>query len=185
VSTQDSGPVNTDPFRAVLGHFCSGVTVVAGLGPDGPYGLTCQSFCSLSLDPRLVLFSAARSSTSWPRIRRIGAFCVNILAEDQQHVSIQLSGTGGDKFAGLKWHTTPLGAPRLDGAVAWLDCTIHAEHNGGDHTIVVGAVHDLAIASGCRPLVFHRGRYTTLSVNSEHQQYSIPVHSRLGFRGSE
>jgi flavin reductase (DIM6/NTAB) family NADH-FMN oxidoreductase RutF len=162
VNSSGDGNVGTDLYRAVVGHFCSGVVVVAGLGHDGPYGLTCQSFCSLSLDPRLVLFSAGRSSTSWRQIRQFHAFCVSILAEDQQPVSVQFSRTGSDKFAGVSWTASPLGAPRLDGATAWLDCTIHAEYDGGDHTIVVGAVQNFAIASGCRPLVFHRGRYTGL-----------------------
>jgi flavin reductase (DIM6/NTAB) family NADH-FMN oxidoreductase RutF len=167
-------------FRHVLGHFCTGVVVVAGLGPDGPAGLTCQSFSSLSLDPPLVMFGASRTSTSWPRIRRTGSFCVNVLAEEQQELSARMARSGADKFADVAWDRTPLGAPRLDGALAWLDCTLHAEYPGGDHTVVVAQVHALAsapegLADGLheglpegQPLLYYRGGYAAL--NSELSQ---------------
>ncbi|MFJ3303899.1 flavin reductase family protein [Streptomyces sp. NPDC086549] len=155
--------LDTALFRKVLGSFCSGVVVVAALGPDGPHGLTCQSFSSLSLDPPLVLLSAARTSKSWPRIRRIGTFCINILAEQHQELSTQMARSGTDKFAGVDWDTTPLGAPRLRGTVAWLDCTLHAEYDGGDHTVVVAAVHNLGVHPHIRPLLYYQGRYATLN----------------------
>jgi flavin reductase (DIM6/NTAB) family NADH-FMN oxidoreductase RutF len=146
----------------VLGSFCTGVTVVAALGPAGPLGLTCQSFASLSLDPPLVLFSPARSSRTWPKIRELGRFCVSILSEEHEGISTQMSRSGTDKFAGVRWQRTTLGAPRLEGAAARLDCTLEAEHNGGDHTVVIAAVHDLAADPGTRPLLFHHGRYAGL-----------------------
>jgi 3-hydroxy-9,10-secoandrosta-1,3,5(10)-triene-9,17-dione monooxygenase reductase component len=146
----------------VLSSFASGVTVVAALGPHGPLGLTCQSFASLSLDPLLILFSPARTSVTWPRIRAIGRFCVSILAERHERISVQMSRSGTDKFAGVRWHETPLGAPRLDGAAAWLDCTLEAEHHGGDHTVVIAAVHHMAADPGTRPLLFHRGQYAAV-----------------------
>jgi 3-hydroxy-9,10-secoandrosta-1,3,5(10)-triene-9,17-dione monooxygenase reductase component len=82
-----SPAVDPATFRAVLGRFCSGITVITALGPGGPLGLTCQSFSSLSLDPPLVLFSAARTSTTWPRIREVGRLCVNVLAEEHSWLS--------------------------------------------------------------------------------------------------
>ncbi|WP_405845782.1 flavin reductase family protein [Streptomyces sp. NBC_01518] len=155
--------LDTALFRHVLGHFCTGVVVVAAVAPEGPVGLTCQSFCSLSLDPPLVMFGAARTSTSWPRIRRVGSFCVNVLAEDQQEVSTRMARSGTDKFAGVDWDPTPPGAVRLRGALAWLDCELHAEHPGGDHTVVVGRVRRPAVASGAPPLLYHRGGYAALN----------------------
>jgi flavin reductase (DIM6/NTAB) family NADH-FMN oxidoreductase RutF len=173
----EAAVADTALFRGVLGHFCTGLVVVSALGPDGPQGLTCQSFASLSLDPPLVLFSPARTSTSWPRIREIGTFCVSVLAEGQQQLSAQLARSGPDKFAGVEWNATPLGAPRLDGAVAWLDCTLHAEYDGGDHTIVVAAVRHLGAQPHVRPLLYYQGRYATLNFQhfSPHgsPQYSI------------
>ena len=154
-------------FRAVLGSFCSGITVVTALGPDGPLGLTCQSFSSLSLDPPLVMFSPSRTSATWPEIRRIGVFCVNVLAEEHQWVSMQMARSGSDKYAGVAWERTPLGAPCLAGAAAWLDCTLEAEHGGGDHTIVVAAVRGLAANAQARPLLYFQGRYAALAVDRE------------------
>jgi 3-hydroxy-9,10-secoandrosta-1,3,5(10)-triene-9,17-dione monooxygenase reductase component len=155
-------PADPAAFRQVLGTFCSGVTVVAALSPTGPLGLTCQAFASLSLAPPLIMFSPARSSATWPKIRQIGRFCVSILAEEHQKISVQMSRSGTDKFAGVRWQRTPLGAPRLVGAAAWLDCTLEAEHYGGDHTIVIAAVHYMAADQDTRPLLFHQGRYATL-----------------------
>lgn len=150
-------------MRQVLGHFPSGVTIVTGTTPEGPAGFTCQSFSSLSLDPPLVLVLPGRSSSSWPRIEETGRFCVNVLAEGQRELSTTFAHSGGDKFGGVDWYSSGLGSPILRGATAWIDCTLHAVHDGGDHLIVVGAVHDLG-APGDPPLVFHRGGYARTSV---------------------
>ena len=151
----------TDPttMRSVLGHFPSGVTIVTGVADGAPAGFTCQSFASLSLDPPLVLILPGRSSSSWPKIEAGGRFCVNVLAEDQGELSTTFARSGTDKFAGVEWAPSPLGSPILAGATAWIDCTLHASHDGGDHLIVVGAVHDLAAEPEVPPLVFHRGAY--------------------------
>jgi flavin reductase (DIM6/NTAB) family NADH-FMN oxidoreductase RutF len=164
---REVSPAAVDPvtFRAVLGRFCSGITVITGLGPDGPLGLTCQSFSSLSLDPPLVLFSPARTSVTWPRIRKVGRLCVNVLAEEHSWLSAAMARSGTDKFAGVGWDASPHGAPRLDGAVAWLDCAVEAEHDGGDHTIVVAAVHALSAGPAARPLLYYRGQYASLAAS--------------------
>lgn len=146
-------------MRAVLGHFASGVVVITASGPDGPLGFTCQSFSSLSLEPPLVTFCPARSSTTWPRIREVGRFCVNVLADDHAELSTAFARSGTDKYAGVRWAPAPSGAPILDGVAAWIDCSLGHEYPGGDHTIVAGRVHDLG-ADGTRlPLLFHRGAY--------------------------
>jgi 3-hydroxy-9,10-secoandrosta-1,3,5(10)-triene-9,17-dione monooxygenase reductase component len=157
----DVPPQVIDPrvMRDVLGHFASGVTVVTASTPDGPIGFTCQSFSSLSLDPPLVAFAPARTSTTWPRLREAGRFCVNVLAEDQSGLSQAFARSGTDKFAGVRWTPSPYGAPRLDGVVAWIDAALEAEHDGGDHTIVVARVLDLGADPARSPLVFHRGGY--------------------------
>src|SRR5579871_163481 len=84
-------PVDSAHFRSVLGHYCSGITVVAALGEEGPVGFTCQSFFSVSLDPPLVAFSVAHTSTSYPRIKTLPAFCVNVLGAEQAGHSQALS----------------------------------------------------------------------------------------------
>ena len=151
--------VEPTTMREVLGHFASGVVVVTAAGPDGPLGFTCQSFSSLSLDPALVSFSPSRTSSTWPRIRAVGAFCVNVLAADQQHLSAGFARSGVDKFAGVAWQPGPEGAPVLGGGCAWIGCTLWGEYDGGDHTIVAGRVRDLGADATRTPLVFHRGRY--------------------------
>ena len=153
------GPVAAEVMRSVLGHFVSGIVVITAVGPDGPLGFTCQSFASLSLDPPLISFAPARTSTTWPRIRAVGAFCVNVLAEGHEDVSAGFARSGTDKFAGVRWAPAPSGAPVLDGVSAWIDCTLYDEHDGGDHTIAVGRVLDLGADESRSPLLFYRGRY--------------------------
>jgi 3-hydroxy-9,10-secoandrosta-1,3,5(10)-triene-9,17-dione monooxygenase reductase component len=153
------GPVSPAVMREVLGHFVTGVVVVTALGPDGPLGFTCQSFASLSLDPPLISFSPARTSTTWPRIRATGAFCVNVLAEDHEEISAGFARSGVDKFAGIAWSAAPSGAPVLEGVTAWIDCGLWREYDGGDHTIAVGHVRDLGADPERLPLLYYRGRY--------------------------
>ncbi|PXY36277.1 flavin reductase [Prauserella flavalba] len=145
-------------MRDVLGSFCSGVVVVTAATPE-PVGFTCQSFASLSLDPPLVTFAPGRGSRTWPRIRQAGGFCVNILAAGQRHLSDQFARSGTDKFAGVGWSPGESGSPVLDGVLAWVDCTLWAEYDGGDHTIVIGEVRALASDPRRDPLLFHRGAY--------------------------
>ena len=149
-------------MRDVMGHFASGVTVVTAAGSQGPVGFTCQSFSSLSLDPPLVVIAPARSSRTWPRLRELGRFCVNVLAEDQPGLSATFAGSSADRFAGVGWRPSPLGQPVLDGVVAWIDCALWAEYDGGDHTLVAGRVLDLGADPRRRPLLFHRGGYGLL-----------------------
>ncbi|MFB4303889.1 3-hydroxy-9,10-secoandrosta-1,3,5(10)-triene-9,17-dione monooxygenase reductase subunit [Actinomadura sp. NTSP31] len=154
-----STPVDAQTFRNVLGHFCTGVTVVAGLDRGEPVGLACQSFTSLSLDPPLVLFCPGRTSTSWPRIRNGGRFSVNVLADDQRDVCAAFGATSAPKFSVVGWRRTAAGAVVLDGVLTWLDCSIEAVHDGGDHDIVVGRVRELGVERDHRPLLFYRGRH--------------------------
>ncbi|MFF8845886.1 flavin reductase family protein [Streptomyces sp. NPDC015127] len=165
VGEDERAGVDGGAFRRVLGHFATGVTVVTAHDEDGPAGFACQSFASLSLDPPLVVFMVGRASTTWPRIARAGAFCVNVLAEDQGALCRGFAVSGADKFAGVDHRPAPVtGAPLLDGVAAWVDCTVHAVHTGGDHLIVVGRVEALDARDDAAPLLFHRGRFGRLDV---------------------
>lgn len=146
-------------FRSVLGHFATGVTVVAAVDGDQPVGLSVNSFTSVSLDPPLVGFCAAKGSSTWPRIRATGEFTVNVLAEHQEPISRVFAARGRDKFRGLSWSPAPSGAPILDGVLAWVDCVVEAEHDAGDHVLVIGRVRDLDVADEGNPLIFYRGGY--------------------------
>ncbi|MBU3062855.1 flavin reductase family protein [Nocardia sp. NEAU-G5] len=158
VKAPDAG----ENFKAVLSRFCTGVTVITALDDGAPVGFSCQSFSSLSLDPPAVCFFPARTSTSWPRIRRAGRFCVNILAHDQQDVCRALARSGTDKFAGVDWTPSYNGAPRLAGALAAIDCEFDREVDGGDHTIVIARVTDLVEHSQEPPLLFYRSAFERL-----------------------
>lgn len=146
-------------FRQVLGHFATGVTVVTGDDGEGPVGLSVNSFTSVSLDPPLVAFCVTKASSTWPRIRATGRFTVNILAADQEAVSRRFASPGADRFAGIGWHPSPSGSPVLGGALAWIDATVEAEHDAGDHVMVLGRVSGLDVANEGVPLVFYRGGY--------------------------
>lgn len=152
--------IDPDRFRTVLGHLPTGVVVVTGLDPEGePAGLAAGTFTSVSLDPPLVAFVTARTSTSYPRIRASGAFCINVLGAHQEPICRAFAASGTDKFDGIEWVPAASGSPRLLGVVAWVDCVIDAIHPAGDHDIVIGRVRDLDVASGDLPLLFYRGGY--------------------------
>jgi 3-hydroxy-9,10-secoandrosta-1,3,5(10)-triene-9,17-dione monooxygenase reductase component len=147
-------------FRQALGHFCTGVTVVAAMAGRSPVGFACQSFAAVSLDPPLVLFCPGKSSRTWPLIEDAGCFCVNVLAHDQHDVSAVFGRAGADKFAASGWSSAPSGSPILDGVLAWVDCAVERVLDGGDHWIVLGRVLALAEQPDRRPLLFYRGAYT-------------------------
>ncbi|MFE9683168.1 flavin reductase family protein [Streptomyces sp. NPDC006285] len=173
VADDERAPVGPTEFRRVLGTFATGVTVITApateAGTSGPAGFACQSFTALSLDPPLVAFMVARTSTTWPRIARAGVFCVNVLGAHQEDLCRGFAVSGSDKFAGVAHDPAPVsGAPRLAGATAWIDCTVHAVHTGGDHLIVVGRVNALGTpdedAGDAAPLLFHRGHFGGFTV---------------------
>ncbi|MGW3468398.1 flavin reductase family protein [Saccharopolyspora sp. NPDC000995] len=149
-------------YRRVLGHFATGVVAITAIDPGTglPTGLAANSFTSVSIDPPLVAFCVAHTSSSWPRVRSAGRYCINVLAQNQEGVSRQFAVKGGDKFAGLSWHPSPHSAPVLADAAAWLDARPVAEHHAGDHLIVVSAIDHLeAPAADAAPLLFYKGQY--------------------------
>lgn len=150
--------VDPADMRRVLGSFATGVVVVTGHDEQGPVGFSCQSFASVSLDPPLVLFCPAHTSTSWPRIARSGRFVVNVLAADQREVCAQFATSGVDKFAGLQWAPTAWG-PGIEDVLAQVMCTVESVHPAGDHDIVVGHVRELVTPREDGPLLFFRGDY--------------------------
>lgn len=148
-------------FRTVLGHFATGVTIITAWDEEGgePIGMAANAFSSVSLDPPLVLFCAAVSSTTWPRIRTAGAFTVNVLTEHQEDVCRVFATRGADRFSRVGWRPASSGAPILEDALAFVDCRIQDVHPGGDHDIVVGRVVELGVQHEAKPLLFYRGGY--------------------------
>lgn len=148
-------------FRAVLGHFATGITVITAMDGAEPVGLAANSFTSVSLDPPLVLFCAAKTSSTWPRIQRAGHFTVNVLDEHQEPMSKVFATPGADRFGQVAWRVGNHG-PILEDVHAFLDCDIETEHDAGDHIIVVGRVRALGLMADAGPLLFYRGRYGRL-----------------------
>lgn len=146
-------------LKEVVGHFPTGVVVVTGFAAAEAIGFTCQSFVSLSLQPPLVAVCPSHGSATWPRLRDLGSFCVNVLADDQEALSARFARSGTDKFGSVGWRAAPSGAPVLNGVCAWIDCRLWSEYDGGDHTIAVGEIAALGTGSGRRPLLFHRSGY--------------------------
>jgi 3-hydroxy-9,10-secoandrosta-1,3,5(10)-triene-9,17-dione monooxygenase reductase component len=145
-------------FREVLGHFATGVTIVTANEEGVPVGFSCQSFSALSLDPPMVILAPAKSSTSWPRIAEAGAFCVNILSEDQEALCRSFAISGGDKFEGVEWTPGVTGAPIIAGSLAVIECTLGAIYEGGDHELVTGHVVAMEVGRGA-PLLFYRSGF--------------------------
>ncbi|MFD3514415.1 flavin reductase family protein [Streptomyces sp. NPDC058657] len=150
-------------FREVLGRFCTGVTIISAVDEGQPVGFACQSFVSVSLDPPLVSFAVANTSTTGPRIERAGSFCATVLSADQAELCRGFGRSGGDKFAGVRWSPAAVtGSPRIGGGLAWVDCRIESVIPAGDHRIVLGRVTDLSVADAAEdsgPLLFYRGGF--------------------------
>lgn len=169
-------PPDPRTFRDTLGRFASGVVVVGGVDRDAgandgrPVGLTCQSFFSVSLHPPLVAVAPSSNSSSWRAIERSGAFAVSVLAEGSTDACLTFGRSGPlDKFATVGWHRAPSGSPVLRGALAWLDCRIHAIHPAGDHYLVVGEVDYLGAGDGA-PLLFYRGGFGSFATHETSPQ---------------
>jgi flavin reductase (DIM6/NTAB) family NADH-FMN oxidoreductase RutF len=150
------GPETTDLMRRALGRFVTGVTVVTVPTSDGPMGITANSFTSVSLDPALVLWCPARSSRRFVHFADAPHFAIHVLGAEQLAVARHFAAGAGrfDETAGR----SPEGVPLLPDPLARFDCALHAEHDGGDHVIVVGRVLRASLRDGA-PLVFAGGDY--------------------------
>jgi 3-hydroxy-9,10-secoandrosta-1,3,5(10)-triene-9,17-dione monooxygenase reductase component len=146
-------------YRTVLGHFATGVVLVTAVHGEDPVGMACNSFTSVSLDPPLVLFCAAKSSTTWPRIQAAGKWAANVLDEDGEETGRLFAQKGADRFSRIAFTPGRSGSPIVEDALAFVDCETIAEHDAGDHVIVVGRVLELGYQAEGKPLVFYRGGY--------------------------
>ncbi|MFZ1413360.1 MAG: flavin reductase family protein [Defluviicoccus sp.] len=147
-------------FRLALSRFASGVCVVTATDPaDRAYGVTISSFCSVSLDPPLVLFCIGKKTSGLEACARGAAFTVNILSEQQMHLSEVFARKEHDKFSDVAFTVGGNGCRILDGCLATLECSRVETYEGGDHLIVVGHVDRMAYADDGVPLLRFTGRY--------------------------
>lgn len=156
-----SYPPEPQKFRQVLGHFCTGVTVITAVDDGEPVGFSCQAFAALSLDPPLVVFCPALTSVTWRRIASARLFTVNVLTEDQHELASRFGRSGPGKFDGVRWSPDGAGSPVIDGVLTWAGCEVEAVYPGGDHLVVIGRVRELGDCGSQRPLLFYRGRFAT------------------------
>jgi flavin reductase (DIM6/NTAB) family NADH-FMN oxidoreductase RutF len=151
-------------FRRVLGSFATGVAVVTTKHQDHYFGLTVNSFTSVSLDPMLIQINIAKNTTSHDFIEKAGMFAVNILAEDQELVSTIFAGAPpAERFNHVTTHETPRGCPVIDGSLACIEVKVVAMYDGGDHTIFLGEVLSMqTLREDAAPLLYYRGRYARM-----------------------
>ena len=154
--------VDASTFRRTLGRFPSGVTVVTTRDASGQtLGLTVSAFCSVSLEPPLVLVCIDHRSEANRGLRESGLFAVSVLADDQEDVSRRFAAPGAHKLAGFPFLDSRLGLPLVPGALAHVECRVRSFHDEGDHAVWVGEVRGAAAHPG-RPLVHHGGNYRRL-----------------------
>jgi flavin reductase (DIM6/NTAB) family NADH-FMN oxidoreductase RutF len=153
-------------FRSTVGAFATGVTVVTTRGEEHAYGMTANAFSSVSLDPPLILVCVINPSEGADHITRNGVFAVNILSVDQEPLSRYFASRdrprGLDAFRDVPHRLGASGSPILEGAAAFMDCSVHAMHEAGDHLIFIGEVLELDVQDDGTPLVFHGGGYRLL-----------------------
>lgn len=154
--------VSPDEFRAVLGRFPSGVTVVTTKASDGSdQGMTVSAFCSLSLQPPLILICIEKTASAHPALTTAPGFVVNILAARQEQVARRFSIVDIDRFEGVGFTRSATGYAILDDVLGVIECKRFAMHDGGDHTIILGEVESARAETGT-PLLYYRGGYAQL-----------------------
>ena len=165
-STASVTGFTSNDFRATVGVFATGVTVVTTRGEEHAYGMTANAFSSVSLDPPLVLVCVIAGSEGSEHIQSNGCFAVNILHKEQEPLSRYFASRdrprGRDAFREVPHRTGATRSPILEGAIGYLDCSLHADHEAGDHRIFIGEVLELGFDPDGNPLVFHGGQYGVL-----------------------
>ena len=162
---QDGGPpVLNGPdaqlFRHVLGHYPTGVAVITAMTDRGPVGLSMNSFTTVSLAPPLVLFCPSLTSSTWPQLRERGHIAIIVLSAGQESVSRLFAAPVAERFGQVAWSSGDNGAPLLDDALGWLECTVQAEYPAGDHTVVIAQIDRMGVHDAIgEPLVYFRGSY--------------------------
>lgn len=152
-------PPHTDlrAYRAALGTFATGVTIITITTDNGPMGITANSFASVSLDPALILWSPAKSSSRFGPFQSASRFAVHVLSDSQSELAMAFT-RSKYAFDGLDWTLSAAGTPHIPGCLARFDCDTFASHDAGDHVIILGQVHEVSHATGS-PLVFHGGAF--------------------------
>lgn len=155
--------ISKDEFKASLGRFASGVTVVTTKDTDGKlHGLTVSAFCSVSLKPPLILVCIHKQTGSYHAFEKSKQFVVNILSAEQEHISNQFAKQHEDKFEGIPFQKGLEDLPVLEDCLVNLECRLKHSYDGGDHTIFVGEIQRTHVSEG-NPLTYFQGNYHRIS----------------------
>ncbi|XBH21021.1 flavin reductase family protein [Jonesiaceae bacterium BS-20] len=149
-------------LRRALSMFPTGVVALCAQVDGEPVGMAANSFTSVSLDPPLVAVCVDKGSRTWPRLAQSERVGISVLGTQHKAECRQLAQRQGDRFAGIDWSVTPQQAVFIDDAALWLECTVRAVFEGGDHEVVLFEVHDAQAFPEVKPLVFHQSQFREL-----------------------
>lgn len=154
--------MNDKEFRNLMGYFATGVTVITTKDEQDNYrGLTVNSFTSLSLDPKQILFCIDKKSSSVDSFKKKRPFVVNILQDQQESLCRHFAKRGEDKFSNIEFSVSAEGVPVVNDNLATIHCSVHEVYEGGDHLIIIGNVNDFSYDETKKPLLFYRGQLKT------------------------
>lgn len=173
--------IEKDVFRQVMGRFATGVTVVTSSHQGKLAGLTVNAFCSVSLNPPLVLICVDLQSATLPVIRESGTFVVNMLTNEQEGLSRCFATSSQERyehFCHASYHVAATGAPVLDDVLAFVDARVVAEYPGGDHSIFLGQV--VALGSGDQVSFAHEDDRTQSTIQQDDRPEKWPLAYYLG-----
>jgi flavin reductase (DIM6/NTAB) family NADH-FMN oxidoreductase RutF len=178
---------SADGFRSAMRHLAGGVSVITAGRAKDITGMTVTSVSSLSVDPPTLIVSINRESSSWPLLKRLGFFGVNILNADQLDVAERFTGKGGlkgaERFAGADWITRVSGVPLLVGALAAVDCAVEDIVERHSHAIVIGRVLDAQVSERTAALAYWQGQYVAIDQNEDAIRLAeVSVPASRGFR---
>ena len=158
--------ISPGDFRGAMRHLIGGVSVITAGRSQDITGMTVTSVSSLSVDPPTLIVSINRESSSWPLIKRLGVFGVNILTADQIGIAERFAGKSGskgaDRFAGVQWLTRASGVPLLEGALAAIDCEVEDVVERHSHAIVIGRVLGIQASRRTASLGYWQGQYVAI-----------------------
>jgi len=163
--------MNPDKFREVMSQFATGITVVTTCHDEEIYGLTVNAFCSVSLDPSLILVCINQHGRCHKLILRSRVFAVNVLSEDQREISERFAIDylpPDELFSGIDYKEERTGVPILEDVIGWLECRLHTHYPAGDHTIFIGEVLTIGQQREKKPLVFFQSQYHTNNMEIVH-----------------
>ena len=155
-------PLDPIELRRTFSCFPSGVTALCASIEDRPVGIAASSFCSVSLEPPLVLVCVAKASATWEQLRGAPRLGISVLSKGHDRLARQLAGAAESRFDGVDWTVTADGAVLLGGSAAWIECALEQEIGAGDHYIAVMRVFSAMRARDSQPLIFHESRFREL-----------------------